>query len=155
MSLPPLLLSSQGHAVELATYLLTLQPQSWAGVLATLTLSALTLAVVARLGREPAGQEFSLEKSLTFLCGAFAGPAVRRWSVSPYNISTRSATVVFLSPPSPRIIFIMVLVAGSLVHWHWKAGIISSLSVARPSLPFTSSAELLQSSYQAGGMSPV
>ena len=68
----------------------------------------------------------------------------------------------------------MVLVMGSLLHWHWKAtvlneklkktlktiknhfeqqaGIISHLSVTRPSLPFRSHIELLQSSYQVASI---
>ena len=45
--------------------------------------------------------------------------------------------------------FICVVLAGSLVHWHWKASIISHLAVSKPSLPFTTSEQLLESSYQA------
>ena len=37
---------------------------------------------------------------------------------------------------------------GSLIHWHWKASIISHLSVVIPSIPFKNGAELLQSPYQ-------
>ena len=37
---------------------------------------------------------------------------------------------------------------GSLVHWHWKASIISHLSVVVPSIPFNSLGELLNSPYQ-------
>ena len=47
-----------------------------------------------------------------------------------------------------RIIFISVLYCGSLVHWHWKASIISHLSVVVPSIPFNSLGELLTSPYQ-------
>ena len=34
------------------------------------------------------------------------------------------------------------------MHWHWKASIISYLSVVYPSIPFNSLGELLSSSYQ-------
>ena len=37
---------------------------------------------------------------------------------------------------------------GSLLHWHWKASIISHLSVVIPSIPFSNGAELIQSPYQ-------
>ena len=37
---------------------------------------------------------------------------------------------------------------GSIVHWHWKASIISHLSVDIPDIPFTNAEELLKSSYQ-------
>ena len=47
-----------------------------------------------------------------------------------------------------RIIFICILLCGSLIHWHWKASIISHLSVDIPAIPFRSSAELLESDYQ-------
>ena len=39
------------------------------------------------------------------------------------------------------------LVCGWLVHWHWKASLISHLSVVLPFTPFTSLEELLFSSY--------
>ena len=47
-----------------------------------------------------------------------------------------------------RIIFISILLFGSLIHWHWKASIISDLSVDIPSIPFRSAEELVDSSYQ-------
>ena len=47
-----------------------------------------------------------------------------------------------------RIIFIFILYFGSLIHWHWKASIISHLSVVVPEIPFRNSAELLESEYQ-------
>ena len=58
------------------------------------------------------------------------------------QVSTRRLAI-FL-----RVIFIGVLLLGSLVHWHWKASIISHLSVSLPSLPFTSPQEFLESPYQ-------
>ena len=97
--------------------------QSWATLAATLLLCAGTLALVARLGHDSAGTEFSLEKSLTFLCTVYGGVAVRRWSVTPGNVSTRSGSYLALPYGCLRIIFIAVLVMGSLVHWHWKVAI--------------------------------
>ena len=47
-----------------------------------------------------------------------------------------------------RIIFISVLYCGSLIHWHWKASIISHLSVVVPNIPFHDLGELQTSPYQ-------
>ena len=47
-----------------------------------------------------------------------------------------------------RIVFITVLVCGCLNHWHWKASIISHLSIIVPSSTFNSLEEFLESSYQ-------
>ena len=47
-----------------------------------------------------------------------------------------------------RIVFITVLVFGCLNHWHWKASIISHLSIILPTTPFDSLAGLLDSPYQ-------
>ena len=46
-----------------------------------------------------------------------------------------------------RIVFITVLVFGCLNHWHWKASIISHLSIVVPETPFKSLEELLDSTY--------
>ena len=46
-----------------------------------------------------------------------------------------------------RIIFLTVLVVGCLTHWHWKASLISLLSVVLPFSPFSSLEELLHSPY--------
>ena len=45
------------------------------------------------------------------------------------------------------MIFIVVLICGSLIHWHWKSSLISHLSVTYPVRPFSSLEELLSSSY--------
>ena len=42
----------------------------------------------------------------------------------------------------------MVLVFGSLLHWHWKAALISNLSIEVPKVPFQNMDELISSSYQ-------
>ena len=44
--------------------------------------------------------------------------------------------------------FISILAGGSLIHWHWKASIISHLSVEIPNIPFQNGEELMQSPYQ-------
>ena len=44
--------------------------------------------------------------------------------------------------------FISILIFGSLLHWHWKASIISHLSVVLPDIPFSNGAELAESAYQ-------
>ena len=46
------------------------------------------------------------------------------------------------------MVFITVLVFGCLNHWHWKASIISHLSIILPQTPFKSLEELVDSSYQ-------
>ena len=35
-----------------------------------------------------------------------------------------------------------------MIHWHWKAGLISTLSVDVPSIPFKSTREIIRSPYQ-------
>ena len=47
-----------------------------------------------------------------------------------------------------RIIFLSVLVCGCLLHWHWKASLISFLSVEIPKVPFQNMKDLIGSSYQ-------
>ena len=47
-----------------------------------------------------------------------------------------------------RIVFITVLVFGCLNHWHWKASIISHLSIILPETPFDSLQGLIDSPYQ-------
>ena len=42
----------------------------------------------------------------------------------------------------------LVLVFGSLLHWHWKAALISNLSIEVPKVPFKNMDELISSSYQ-------
>ena len=58
-----------------------------------------------------------------------------RWSVTPVSIPV-------------RIVFITILVCGCLVFWHWKAGIISNLSVQKYIPPFNSLASLLTTNYK-------
>ena len=47
-----------------------------------------------------------------------------------------------------RVAFITILVCGCLIFWHWKAGLISNLSVQKYSPPFSSLASLLKTNYK-------
>ena len=47
-----------------------------------------------------------------------------------------------------RVAFLSVSIFGCLVHWHWKAMLISKLSVSIPEIPFSSLEELVSSQYQ-------
>ena len=58
-----------------------------------------------------------------------------RWSTTPANICV-------------RIAFITILLGGCLVFWHWKARLISNLSIEKHELPFNSVEELLKSNYK-------
>jgi hypothetical protein len=73
-----------------------------------------------------------------------SSPAVRLQKI----VSGSILNVILLTKDRCRIIFIFVLLTGSLVHWHWKASIISHLAVSKPSLPFTTSQQLIESDYQ-------
>ena len=44
--------------------------------------------------------------------------------------------------------FFIIVITGCLTHWHWKASLISHLSVVTPFSPFSTLEELLASSYQ-------
>ena len=46
-----------------------------------------------------------------------------------------------------RILFLTILLCGSLLHWHWKGSLISYLSLVVPFKPFSSLEELLSSPY--------
>ena len=54
---------------------------------------------------------------------------------------------IFLIGHHCRVVFLTILVFGCLTHWHWKASLISHLSVVLPFKPFTSMEELLSSPY--------
>ena len=90
---------------------------------------------IAWKGQEKYFPEFSLSKSFIFVYGAYGGFSSRRWSVTPSNTSA-------------RIVFIIVVIFGCLNHWHWKASLISHLSVVEQEVPFRSLAELIASPYQ-------
>ena len=44
--------------------------------------------------------------------------------------------------------FIAILTWGAMIHFHWKAALISFLSVNNPKIPFRSTHEIIQSPYQ-------
>ena len=60
-------------------------------------------------------------KSYIFVFGAVT--FARRWSVTPETIST-------------RVIFWLISMTGLVIHWEWKAGLISQMTVSEIALPF-------------------
>ena len=60
---------------------------------------------------------------------------MKRWSITPLSVPV-------------RIAFITILVSGCLLYWHWKAGIISNLSVQKFNPPFMDLPGLLLTSYK-------
>ena len=117
-------------------------------LMAMINICALTLAALAYLAKERNLREFSLQKSYIYSFGAYCALAARRWwqilfkgnhqtidhrwSVTPVNIAV-------------RIAFFTILICGCLIFWHWKAGLISNLSVVKFTTPFNSLEELLLS----------
>ena len=77
------------RSYSLKTYLLPFLYESWAALFVMLIILALVLAVVAKAGKEDCVAEFTLEKCATYVVGAYGGLAIRRWSVTPRNISAR------------------------------------------------------------------
>ena len=108
---------------------------TWLTLFVFIVMMSLMIYYIARRGSEKYFSEFSLPKCFIFVYGAYGGFSSRRWSVSPSNISA-------------RIAFIFVVVFGALNHWHWKASIISHLSVIENKVPFRNLEELVRSSYQ-------
>jgi hypothetical protein len=82
--------SSQGNELSWFTFLLPFVVRCWAALAVALVVTALALALVARVASDPALGEFTLVKCLVFLTGAYGAVAVRRWSTSPGRVSTRS-----------------------------------------------------------------
>ena len=114
--------------------------------------TSLIFTSITKYGKEMRYAEFSLHKCCIYVYGAFGGFAARRWSVTPVNFSARyqhlNSSLYCLYIFISRIVFITVLVCGCLNHWHWKASIISHLSIVVPSATFKSLEEFLESSYQ-------
>ena len=81
--------SSQGSAVAWSTFLQPFKPECWFVLAGAVGACALGLASIAWLGEDNIRAEFSLIKAFTFLLTTYGGVAVRRWSVTPDNISTR------------------------------------------------------------------
>ena len=63
---------------------------------------AIGLASIAWLGKDDIWAEFSLIKASTFLLTTDEGVAVRRWSVKPGNISTRSVFILMQTNSQQR-----------------------------------------------------
>eukprot|EP00095_Tigriopus_kingsejongensis_P012527 maker-scaffold455_size166772-snap-gene-0.36 protein:Tk12527 transcript:maker-scaffold455_size166772-snap-gene-0.36-mRNA-1 annotation:"hypothetical protein L798_01404" len=79
------------------------------------------LAFMPWTRKESERSEFTLWKSFIFVLGALT--LARGWSVTP--IRARN-----------RVIFLAIILGGSVVFWHWEAMIISYLAVRVPALPF-------------------
>ena len=82
--------SSQGSAVSWSTYLQPFKPECWLVLAGAVLVCALGLSGIAWFGKDGTQEEFSLAKASTFLLTTYGGVAVRRWSGTPDNISTRS-----------------------------------------------------------------
>ena len=72
-----------------STYFQPFLNESWAVLLSMLILVSLALAMVAKVGKDKSIKEFTLEKCIIYVFGAYSGVAIRRWSITPVNISTR------------------------------------------------------------------
>ena len=71
------------------TFLLPFLYETWAVLFVILLALAFIFAFVARIGKDKSLKEFTLEKCMIYLFGAYGGIAVRRWSITPVNISAR------------------------------------------------------------------
>ena len=59
-----------------------------------------------------------------------------RWSITPKSIPV-------------RVVFYTILLCGCIVFWHWKAGIISNLSIQKYAPPFDDLSSFLATDYMA------
>ena len=109
--------------------------KTWFIIYLLIIFLSLSLFFIIKIGVDKKCTDFTFTKCFIYVYGAYCGLAARRWSVTPKNISS-------------RILFLSVLLLGSVNHWHWKASIISNLSVVQEEIPFRSKEELLASSYQ-------
>ena len=123
---------------------------TWYVLILMIVICSLSLGCTAYLAKEQNIAEFSFEKSLIYSFGAYCAFSSRRffqfvpiliinihirWSITPVNICV-------------RIAFITILFCGCLISWHWKARLISNLSIEKHELPFNSIEELLKSNYK-------
>ena len=100
--------------------------ESWGGVLVGILLLPPIIAAYMSYGKEPNREEFTLSKCFCFVSGTMA---VWSWSHSPNCYHN-------------RIAFYSVLLAGTLIYYHWEAMLISYLAVRTIVLPFNSLEEL-------------
>ena len=100
--------------------------ESWGGVLVGILLLPPIIAAYMSYGKEPSREEFTLSKCFCFVSGTMA---VWSWSHSPNCYHN-------------RIAFYSVLLAGTLIYYHWEAMLISYLAVRTIVLPFNSLEEL-------------
>ena len=71
------------------TYLLPFLYETWAVLLIMLVTLSIMFAFVAKMGKDKSIKQFTLEKCAIYVFGAYGGIAVRRWSITPVNISAR------------------------------------------------------------------
>ena len=71
------------------TYLLPFLYETWAVLFVILISCSVVFAFVAKAGDDECLQEFTLKKCATYVFGAYGGVAVRRWTVTPSNLSSR------------------------------------------------------------------
>eukprot|EP00095_Tigriopus_kingsejongensis_P000205 maker-scaffold41_size498431-snap-gene-3.27 protein:Tk00205 transcript:maker-scaffold41_size498431-snap-gene-3.27-mRNA-1 annotation:"hypothetical protein L798_01404" len=117
------------------TYLNPLRPEIWAVLAFICVLGTLAQGLVTRFlkGMEPNHRELGWAKNAIFSVGALT--FARRWSVTPVT-------------QSGRLIFISILLGGCFVHFHWKAALVSALTVELVNYPFQSLEGLLASDYK-------
>ena len=108
---------------------------TWMMIYAFVIILSLILFLTVNSLHEVNNQEFSLSKCFIFVYGAYGGVASKRWNTTPDKLSS-------------RMIFIITLLCGCLIHWHWKASIISHLSVVTRNKPFRTLEDLKSSPYQ-------
>ncbi|XP_059098288.1 uncharacterized protein LOC131892430 [Tigriopus californicus] len=115
-------------------YLQPLLWQVWAVIVLLFLTMPVMIATSANLPpQDRNADEFSLIKSYIFVFGALTFG--RRWSVTPFTSST-------------RVIFFLITISGLMIQWHWKAGIISMLTVNDIIYPFEDLAGVLNSDYK-------
>ena len=100
--------------------------EAWGGVVLSIVFLPPFIAYFMLYGKESNYSEFTLSKCYCFVAGTMA---VWSWSHTPNTYHS-------------RIGFYCVLLAGTLIYYHWEAMLISYLAVRTIVLPFNSLEEL-------------
>lgn len=120
--------------VNFLTYFAPFTIRNWIALLLLLVVATLILDWAAKqslLADE--SFEFGRFKALCFVVGSIS--FARRWSVSPTTTSM-------------RIIFITLMFTGCLISYHWKAALISVMTVEDIKYPFEDLKGLIDSPYE-------
>ena len=80
---------SREAANSWTTFLQPFLYESWAVLMLMLVVMSLIFTFVVRMGKDTSLNEFSLGKCAIYVFGAYGGISVRRWSITPVNISAR------------------------------------------------------------------